>query len=156
MRLSAYLPESDSPQLDRTYYSIGGGFVVDERESLANAPSASCPDVPHPFDSGDSLLAQCRENGLSIAGIALCNELAWRTEAQVREGLLSIWKVMRECIERGYRTEGVLPGPLGVRRHHRRAVQAQRLHIGHRGRLPRGGGRSLLDGGGLAVNVIEC
>jgi len=53
---------------------------------------------------------------LTIAEIALRNELTWRTEAQVREGLLSIWKVMRECVERGCRTEGVLPGPLGVRR----------------------------------------
>jgi len=116
MRLSAYLPESDSPRLERTYYSIGGGFVLDEREAQANAPPPSSPDVPYPFDSGNGLLEQCRKNGLTIAEIALRNELTWRTEAQVREGLLSIWKVMRECVERGCRTEGVLPGPLGVRR----------------------------------------
>lgn len=116
MRISAYLPASDSPALERSYYSIGGGFVLDEQEALAGARPQPTEGVPHPFDSGSELLEQCRKNGLSIAQIAHRNELTWRNAAQVREGLLSIWKVMQECVERGCRTEGILPGPLGVRR----------------------------------------
>ncbi len=116
MCLSAYLPGSDAPCLERTYYSIGGGFVVDGQDAKAEAPPQSPIEVPYPFDNGSSLLEQCHKNGFSIAQVAMRNELTWRTEEQVREGLLSIWKVMRECVERGCRTEGVLPGPLGVRR----------------------------------------
>ena len=73
--------------------------------------------LPHPFRTGAELLARCRETGLSIAELMLANERAWRTEAEVRAGLLHIWDVMQECVENGCtRTEGMLPGGLKVPR----------------------------------------
>src|SRR5690606_12754424 len=67
MCLSAYLPGSDAPCLERTYYSIGGGFVVDGQDAKAEAPPQSPIEVPYPFDNGSSLLEQCHKNGFSIA-----------------------------------------------------------------------------------------
>ncbi|GAA2904460.1 hypothetical protein GCM10010472_73480 [Pseudonocardia halophobica] len=70
----------------------------------------------YPFTAGDGLLALTRETGLRISDIMLANELSWRSEAEVRTGLLHTWSVMRECVERGTHTSGVLPGGLRVRR----------------------------------------
>ena len=72
--------------------------------------------VPHPFSSGDELLAITRETGLRISDVMLANELVRRSEEEVRSELLAIWAVMRECVDRGSRTPGVLPGGLKVRR----------------------------------------
>jgi L-serine dehydratase len=83
--------------------------------------------VAHPYQTGDQLLAHCRETGKSIAQIMLENELSWRTEAEVREGLLKIWDVMKECVQNGIRNEGVLPGGLRVRR--RAPELARRLRV---------------------------
>ena len=100
----------------RTYYSIGGGFVVDGR-AYGEAPLVQdVEDVPHPFRTAAELLARCDATGLSIARIMLENELTWRTEDEVRAGLLHIWSVMRGCVTRGSRSEGYLPGGLNVRR----------------------------------------
>ncbi|WP_168582392.1 L-serine ammonia-lyase [Gephyromycinifex aptenodytis] len=101
---------------DRTSYSIGGGFVVGEGADGNTAIVEDQTPVAFPFHSGEELLAQCRDNGMSIAGVMLANELSWRPETQVREGLLHIWSVMCECIDAGSHTEGVLPGGLRVRR----------------------------------------
>ncbi|MCO1655461.1 L-serine ammonia-lyase [Pseudonocardia humida] len=100
----------------REYYSVGGGFVLDEDE--AGRPVLVADDTPvrYPFTTGDGLLALTRESGLRISDVMLANELARRDEDEIREGLLRIWAVMRECIERGTRTGGVLPGGLKVRR----------------------------------------
>jgi len=95
------------------YFSVGGGFVLDEHQtSLLPAET----DVPHPFSSGAELLARCRETGLRISDLMLANECAHRSEGEVRAGLLALWQVMQECVERGSRTGGVLPGGLRVRR----------------------------------------
>ncbi|NEE59970.1 L-serine ammonia-lyase, partial [Streptomyces sp. SID8455] len=100
-----------------TYYSVGGGFVVDE-----DAVAGENPIVPddtvlrHPFRTGDELLRMARETGLSISRMMLENELAWRTEAEIRSGLLDIWRVMQACVSRGMSHEGILPGGLKVRR----------------------------------------
>ena len=103
--------------LTRQYYSVGGGFVLDEDEvRRSDLPAAAGPAVPHPFSSGDELLARTRETGLSIAGVMLANECAHRSEEEVRAGLLHIWAVMQECVDRGVRGTGILPGGLGVRR----------------------------------------
>jgi L-serine dehydratase len=98
------------------YYSIGGGFVVDENASGTDRIKPDTTPLPHPFLTGDELLARCRETGLSISEIMMANELSWRTEDEVREGLLHIWRVMQECVERGCNEHGVLPGGLKVRR----------------------------------------
>lgn len=97
-----------------TYYSIGGGFVVSEPLDDA-APAVELP-VKYPFQSAAELLVRTTEAGLSIADVMLANEQAWRTEDEIRDGLLTIWRVMHDCIERGSTRDGVLPGGLNVRR----------------------------------------
>ena len=101
---------------DRTYYSVGGGFVLDETAAEGPAIVADTTAVRYPFRTAAELLGHCVESGLDIAGVMLANELAWRTQAQVRSGLLDIWQVMRECVTRGCATGGVLPGGLKVPR----------------------------------------
>ena len=100
----------------RTYYSIGGGFVLDDdgsgRPRIAPDPTA----VPYPFRTGTELLAQCDRTGLSISAVALANECARRPETEVRAGLQRIWQVMLDCMAAGCAVEGVLPGGLRVRR----------------------------------------
>jgi len=102
-----------------TYYSVGGGFVVDEAaRSLAAGPGL-VPDplpVPFPFTTGAELLAHAERTGLAVSDLVLRNECARRPESEVREGLLDIWRVMRQCIEAGMQGDGVLPGGLKVRR----------------------------------------
>ncbi|HEY0697194.1 MAG TPA: L-serine ammonia-lyase [Micromonospora sp.] len=108
---------------ERTYYSVGGGFVVDEAAAGADRIKADDTVVPLPFATGVELLAVTGRTGLPISGVMLANERSWRTEREVRDGLLEIWRVMRECVERGCRTDGVLPGGLRVRR---RAAELRR------------------------------
>jgi L-serine dehydratase len=98
---------------ERTYYSVGGGFVVEEGEEPVAAEATS---LPHAFTTGDDLLAVCRREGLTVAGVMLANERAWRTDREIHDGLLHIWQVMRGCVERGLGAEGILPGGLRVRR----------------------------------------
>jgi L-serine dehydratase len=102
--------------LRREYYSVGGGFVLDEDATGRPAIVEDRTPVRHPFRTGDELLACTRETGLRISDVMLANELSWRSEAEVRDGLLRIWSVMQECVERGTQTPGVLPGGLKVRR----------------------------------------
>ena len=102
--------------LRREYYSVGGGFVLDEDDAGNPAIVEDPTPVRYPFRTGEELLARTRETGLRISDVMLANELSWRTEAEVRAGLLHIWSVMQECVERGTRTPGVLPGGLKVRR----------------------------------------
>ena len=108
--------EGEEPVSSHTYYSVGGGFVVGEDASGSTRIVEDSTPVAHPFTTGDQLLAICAETGLSIAQVMLDNELSWRSEAEVRSELLHIWSVMRECIDNGTSTEGVLPGGLRVRR----------------------------------------
>jgi L-serine dehydratase len=100
----------------RTYYSIGGGFVLGEDEAGQPAIVADPAPVPYPFSTGDELLAQCTATGLPISGIMLANELSRRDMQEIRSGLLRIWAVMQECVARGCAAGGVLPGGLKVRR----------------------------------------
>ena len=100
----------------REYYSVGGGFVLDEDDAGNPAIIEDPTPVRYPFRSGEELLARTRETGLRISDVMMANELAWRSEAEVRAGLLHVWSVMQECVERGTRTTGVLPGGLKVRR----------------------------------------
>ena len=101
----------------RTYYSVGGGFVVDEAAVGADRIVEDATVLPYPFSTGAELLARCRESGKSVAEVMLANELCWRTEDELRIALLHIWDVMQECVENGCtRTERTLPGGLKVRR----------------------------------------
>ena len=115
MRFAA-VDEADREIAARTYYSVGGGFVLGEDETGAPRIVPDATPVPYPFLSGAELLAQARRSGLPISGVMLANEVARRPEAEVRAGLLAIWDVMQECVRRGCEAEGVLPGGLRVRR----------------------------------------
>jgi L-serine dehydratase len=112
---------------EHTYYSVGGGFVVGEDADGETKIVEDSTPVAHPFRTGDELLAHCAETGTSIARIMMDNELSWRTEEQVRAGLLEIWQAMQECVRNGIANEGVLPGGLRVRR--RAPELARRLQL---------------------------
>jgi L-serine dehydratase len=94
-----------------TYYSIGGGFIVQEGEP---ADGASTVALPFPIASAKDLLGYCAAHGLTIPEVVWRNELAWRTPEEIHGGLRAIWQTMKECVFRGCNTEGVLPGGLGV------------------------------------------
>ncbi len=115
MRFAA-LDAAGSPLSERTYYSVGGGFVLGEDEAGRPAIVADPTPVPYPFGSAAELLAACGRTGLPVSGIMLANELVRRDRAEVDSGLLRIWSVMQECVARGCSTGGVLPGGLKVRR----------------------------------------
>ena len=104
--------------LERIYYSIGGGFVVDPDAVARDRTLADNQvQVLYPFSTGAELLAVCAREGLSISDVMLANESAWRPEEETRARLLAIWSVMQACVTHGcHRTEEVLPGGLGVRR----------------------------------------
>ncbi len=120
------LADDGRPLASREYYSVGGGFVVDEDE--IGAPIPDPVPVAYPFASADALLAVARATGLPISGVVLANERAWRDGPEVRAGLLHRWAVMRACIVRGTETDGVLPGGLRVRR--RAAALRRHLETG--------------------------
>ncbi|MGW1803694.1 L-serine ammonia-lyase [Streptomyces sp. NPDC002078] len=124
MTLWAY-DASGAELLSKTYYSVGGGFVVDEEAVGADRIKLDDTVLKYPFRTGDELLRLTKETGLSISSLMLENERAWRTEEEIRAGLLEIWRVMRECVRRGMSREGILPGGLKVRR--RAAVSARQL-----------------------------
>jgi L-serine dehydratase len=100
----------------RTFYSVGGGFIIGEDADGNSSIVEDETPVTHPFRTGDQLLSLCADTGKSIAQIMLENEMAWRSKAQVRTDLLHIWAVMQECVVNGTSTEGTLPGGLRVRR----------------------------------------
>jgi L-serine dehydratase len=102
--------------LEREYYSVGGGFVLDQDEAGRPVLVEDPTPVRYPFTTAGQLLQRARDTGLSISEIMMANELSWRSEDGVRSGLLHIWSVMQECVERGTQATGVLPGGLRVRR----------------------------------------
>jgi L-serine dehydratase len=119
MRFAA-LDQAGSEISARTYYSVGGGFVLGEDASGQPQIVPDATPVPFPFLSGAQLLDRCADHGLPISGVMLANELVRRDEAAVRSGLLHIWDVMQECVANGCEADGVLPGGLRVRRRARR------------------------------------
>jgi len=116
---------------EQTFYSVGGGFVVDEEAANDSASDDVSPVVadttqlPYPFTTGAELLLLCEENKLGVAEVMMANEKCWRGEADIHSGLLDIWHVMQQCVEAGCRNEGVLPGGMQVRR--RAATLHQKL-----------------------------
>jgi L-serine dehydratase len=115
MTFAAY--DADDAEIAfRTYYSVGGGFVVDEEATGADRLVVDETPLRFPFTTGAELLEICAREGLSISDVMFANEAAWRSEAEIREGMLHLWSVMAECVQTGYRREGVLPGGLKVPR----------------------------------------
>jgi L-serine dehydratase len=115
MRFTA-MDESGAELAARQYYSVGGGFVVDEKAAGADRIAEDCRSLPHKFTTGEELLQACRDTGLPISGVMLRNESAWRPESETREGLLHIWQAMQDCVKRGCTREGILPGGIKLRR----------------------------------------
>ena len=101
---------------ERSFYSIGGGFVVDGTAQGTDQVVADDTVLPYPFRSADELLEICAREGMSISDVMLANELIWRSEAELRDELLALWAVMRQCVDNGCAAEGILPGGLNVRR----------------------------------------
>jgi L-serine dehydratase len=103
----------DGNMVAQTYYSIGGGFVVQEEENISNEDAVQ---LPFPISKADDILHWCRKTGLAIHEVVMENENTWRSEQKTREGIFNIWNVMKECMFRGCNTEGILPGGLNVKR----------------------------------------
>lgn len=104
---------SDGENIAKTYFSIGGGFV--EQEGV-DTDQKNAIMLPFPINTANDLLHWCMKTGLAVSEVVLENENAWRSEAETRNGVLNIWKVMFECIYKGCHTTGILPGGLSVKR----------------------------------------
>ncbi len=115
--------------LKETYYSIGGGFVLTEEELAAGRNPGDGAPVPYPFSSAKEMLEMCASGGESVAALKRANELSRMSPTALDKGLARIWQVMRECMNRGLSTEGLLPGGLQVKRrarHIHRALLTER------------------------------
>jgi len=99
-----------------TFYSVGGGFIVDETASGTDRIKQDDTVLPYPFLSAVNLLIHCANNNMRISDVMMENEKVWRDEAEIRSSLLKIWKVMQTCVNNGCRNEGILPGGLKVKR----------------------------------------
>ncbi|MER5472673.1 L-serine ammonia-lyase [Streptomyces sp. NPDC002685] len=120
--------------MEKTYYSVGGGFVVDDDAVGEDRIKLDDTVLKYPFRTGDELLRLTKETGLSISALMLENERAWRTEEEIHEGLIGIWRVMQACVSRGMAREGILPGGLRVRRraaHSARQLRAEGDPLAH-------------------------
>ncbi len=115
MRMTAY-DERGNVLVERTFYSVGGGFVVDEDGIGAKRVVQDDTVQPYPYRSAAELLEHTRRTGLSISDLVLANECVWRSEQEVRDGLLHLWAVMQDCVRAGCEADGQLPGGLKVRR----------------------------------------
>ncbi|UTT87234.1 L-serine ammonia-lyase (plasmid) [Vibrio pelagius] len=98
------------------YFSVGGGFILDEKEAKSESLPHEVVTLPYDFDSGVELLKLCEQNQITISQLMLENEKVWRSENDIREGLLKVWRTMNSCISNGLKAEGVLPGGLKVKR----------------------------------------
>lgn len=105
-----------------TYYSVGGGFVVDEAQASSGVVDMDSTVLPYDFSSAAELLSLCQTHNLRVAELMLANEKVWRSEDEIRSGLMKLWRAMQDCVEQGLKHEGILPGGLNVRR------RAARLH----------------------------
>ncbi|WP_434673000.1 L-serine ammonia-lyase [Pseudomonas sp. R1-15] len=115
--------EGASGELHRdTYYSIGGGFVVDQAQASSGVVDLDSTELPYDFSSAEELLVLCRTHNLRVAELMMANEKVWRSEEEIRSGLMKLWRAMQDCVEQGLKHEGILPGGLNVRR------RAAKLH----------------------------
>ncbi|BAP43002.1 L-serine ammonia-lyase [Pseudomonas sp. 21LCFQ02] len=105
-----------------TYYSIGGGFVVDQVQADSGEMDGDRTEQPYEFSSARELLQLCRQHGLRVSELMMANEKVWRSEAEIRAGIMKLWAAMQECVDNGLKHDGILPGGLNVRR------RAAKLH----------------------------
>ena len=139
MRFTAF-DASGAGLMERVYYSVGGGFVVTGEVAVDGSKHRMiAPDttqLPCPFHSADELLLRCREVGGPIAAVMRRNERHWRTDVEIDAGLLKIWRVMQDCVQRGCRSEGRLPGGFKVKRRAMALRNALTAHPEHALRDP--------------------
>ncbi|WGY46840.1 L-serine ammonia-lyase [Vibrio sp. ABG19] len=105
-----------------TYFSVGGGFILDEKEAQATNEHPAEVSAPYDFGNGEELLQLCKRHNMNIAQLMMENEKSWRPESEIREKLIGIWRAMETCIANGLKAEGILPGGLNVKR------RAKKLH----------------------------
>ncbi len=121
MTLTAFSAAGDALHGD-TYYSVGGGFVVDAEQAASGSLDQDHTQLPYDFSSAAELLQLCQQHGLRVSQLMMENEKAWRSEAEIRSGLMRLWQAMRDCVDNGLKHEGILPGGLKVKR------RAAKLH----------------------------
>jgi L-serine dehydratase len=121
MTLSAFAADGNLLH-ENTYYSVGGGFVVDAEQAASGQLDQDHTQLPYDFNSAEELLRLCKAHGLRVSELMMANEKAWRSEAEIRSGLMRLWQAMRDCVEQGLQHEGTLPGGLNVKR------RAAKLH----------------------------
>ena len=115
MKFMAFCENGDVLR-EEIWYSIGGGFVIDEHEAGRNSAADVKEGEPFPFNSAAELLAIGEREGLSIHRIMLANERTFLPEDTIRAGIDGLWRAMEDCIDRGLKQDGTLPGGLGVKR----------------------------------------
>ncbi len=114
MTLTVY-DSKDKPFFDKTYYSIGGGFVISE-DDIDKKETTTTVEVPYPFNSADELMALCKKHSLKISQLVMENEKAVRSQDEIKQNLRDIWEVMHTCVQEGIKHEGIMPGGLNVPR----------------------------------------
>ncbi|MCO8171312.1 L-serine ammonia-lyase [Pseudomonas sp. 21LCFQ02] len=107
---------------EQTYYSIGGGFIINAEQAASGQLDGDSTELPYDFSSAKELLRLCKTHNLSISTLMMENEKCWRSEAEIRAKILDIWAAMQACVNKGLSEQGILPGGLNVRR------RAWRLH----------------------------
>ncbi|GAA6152308.1 L-serine ammonia-lyase [Pseudoteredinibacter isoporae] len=122
MGFQAY-DQSGELLLEKTYYSVGGGFIVGEQTAQVDAVTDDPRPKDYKFDSAAQLLAICKAHQISISDVMWRNEATWRPKTETAKGLMDIWAVMQECVNNGLRHEGLLPGGLKVKRRAREMQQ---------------------------------
>lgn len=110
MKIHAF--SHDALAYSKTYYSIGGGFIVDEEHF--GQENQTDVVLPYPFKNAADLIAHCQHTGMSLSGLVLQNELAMHSLTEIHDYFAHIWQTMQACMEKGFQTEGVLPGPMRV------------------------------------------
>ena len=117
--------------LHRTYYSVGGGFVVDQDDAGQDRIVVDTTPVKYPYRTAAELMHHAQSNNLRVSDVMLANEAAFRPEAETRAALMNIWQVMCDSIERGCSTDGILPGSLKVRRRAHQFRESLNAQTGH-------------------------
>ncbi|NGX47283.1 MAG: L-serine dehydratase 1, partial [Chlamydiae bacterium] len=115
MRFKAF-DEFGAELYKQIFYSIGGGFIIDHEQIFVPVNPEEDDLVPFPFATCEELLAHCNRENKTIAELMLENEKNWRSEEEIRRGILRIWEVMQDSVNRGCNNEGILPGGLEVKR----------------------------------------
>lgn len=115
MQFTAY-DKDGNELLRKAYYSVGGGFILSHTHMAKQHIMEDDSELPYPFTSGDELIELCHQHDMTIAEIMYANEQTWREMDEINNELDTIWQAMESCVQRGIKTDGVLPGGLKVAR----------------------------------------